>query len=186
MGRHRPRTATDQHSPLGLARPADEPEERQRSVRGDDRACSDGSSQASSPSQLTRAVPGRWEADHSAGRLVARSLRGAPGECADRRSHPASHVLLAPGDARGGDAVGAGTGRPPGSDDDPAVFAPESGRVDRHRSVAGIESGRLRAWRNTGDGRRPRSEVEVLERDKWLGGRDSNPDNGVQSAVSYR
>jgi len=21
---------------------------------------------------------------------------------------------------------------------------------------------------------------------KWLGGRDSNPDNGVQSAVSYR
>ena len=27
------------------------------------------------------------------------------------RSHPASHVLLAPGDARGGDAVGAGTGR---------------------------------------------------------------------------
>ena len=30
------------------------------------------------------------------------------------------------------------------------------------------------------------AEVEPLERVKWLGGRDSNPDNGVQSAVSYR
>ena len=26
---------------------------------------------------------------------------------------------------------------------------------------------------------------EIAE-EKWLGGRDSNPDNGVQSAVSYR
>ena len=27
---------------------------------------------------------------------------------------------------------------------------------------------------------------EAEGRMKWLGGRDSNPDNGVQSAVSYR
>jgi hypothetical protein len=31
-----------------------------------------------------------------------------------------------------------------------------------------------------------RSEVEVLEGDSWLGGRDSNPDTVVQSHVSYR
>ncbi len=29
------------------------------------------------------------------------------------------------------------------------------------------------------------AELGVLQGD-WLGGRDSNPDNGVQSAVSYR
>ena len=102
------------------------------------------------------------------------------------RSHPASHVLLAPGDARGSDAVGAGTGGSPGSDDDPAVFAPESGSVGRHRPVAGIESCPIRPWRNTGDGRRPREKVEALERVNWLGGRDSNPDTMVQSHVSYR
>ena len=62
----------------------DEPQERPGSVRGDEPTGSDGSSQAASPSQPTRAVPGRWEADHSARRLVTRSLRGAPGECADR------------------------------------------------------------------------------------------------------
>ncbi len=28
--------------------------------------------------------------------------------------------------------------------------------------------------------------VEGNENGNWLGGRDSNPDNGVQSAVSYR
>jgi hypothetical protein len=28
--------------------------------------------------------------------------------------------------------------------------------------------------------------VEGNETENWLGGRDSNPDNGVQSAVSYR
>lgn len=66
-------------------------------------------------------MPGRWQADHPAGRLVAGSLRGAPGECADRRTHPASHVLLAPGNAGSSDAGGAGTGGPSGSDDDPAV-----------------------------------------------------------------
>lgn len=60
----------------------------------------------------------------------------------------------------------------------------EPGRVGRHHSVVGVESGRVRAWRNTGDGRRPRSKVESLERVKWLGGRDSNPDNGLQSHMS--
>jgi hypothetical protein len=37
---------------------------------------------------------------------VARSVCGDQGECADRRAHPASHVLLALGDAGGGDAGG--------------------------------------------------------------------------------
>ena len=32
--------------------------------------------------------------------------------------------------------VGTGTGGPSGSDDDPAVFTPESGGADRHRSIA--------------------------------------------------
>ena len=108
------------------------------------------------------------------------------GECADRRAHPASHVLLAPGDAGCGNAGGAGTGGPSGPDDDAAVFAPEPGRVGRHDSVVGVESGRVWAWRNTGDGRRPRSKVESLERVKWLGGRDSNPDKRSQSPLSYR
>ena len=137
-------------TPIGEA--ADDPQERQGPVRGDDGACGDSPSQASSPSQFTGAVPGRWQANHSAGRLVARSLYGAPVEGADRRSHPASHVLLAPGDAGCGNAGSTGTGGPSGSDDDPAVFAPESGGADRHHSVAGIENGRMRAWRNTGDG----------------------------------
>ena len=30
------------------------------------------------------------------------------------------------------------------------------------------------------------SSHKGAKRPKWLGGRDSNPDNGVQSAVSYR
>ena len=131
-------------------------------------------------------LPGRWEADHPAGRLVARSLCGPPCGCADRRSHPSSHVLLPSGDARRCNAVGPGTGGSPGFDDDPAVFAPESGRVDRRRPATGDQAGRLGAWRNTGDGGRPRSEVEVLERDSWLGGRDSNPDNLLQRQMSYR
>ena len=92
---------------------------------------------------------------------------------ADVRPHPASHVLLAPGDAGCGDAVGAGTGGSPGSDDDPAVFAPESGRVDRRCPAARDQTSRPRAWRNTGDGGRPRAEVEVLEQDSWLGVRDA-------------
>ena len=45
-----------------------------------------------------------------------------------------------------------------------------------HESFADID---LRAGRQV---RRVRSG----EREIWLGGRDSNPDNGVQSAVSYR
>ena len=96
------------------------------------------------------------------------------------------HVLLAPGHAGCGNAGGAGTGGSPRFDDDSAVFAPEPGSVGRHHSIAGIESGRVRAWRNTGDGRRPRSKVESLERVKWLGGRDSNPDKQSQSLLSYR
>ena len=43
-------------------------------------------------------------------RLVAGSLCGYQGECADRGPHPASYVLLASGDAWSGDAGGAGTG----------------------------------------------------------------------------
>ncbi len=31
-----------------------------------------------------------------------------------------------------------------------------------------------------------RAANERAKREKWLGGRDSNPDNRVQSAVSYR
>lgn len=69
-----------------------------------------------------------------------RVIRGYQGECADRCAHPASHVLLAPGHAGRGDAGGAGAGGPSGSNDDAAVCAPQSGCVNRHRSVAGVES----------------------------------------------
>ena len=54
VGRHRPRPAADQHSPLGLARATDDPEERAGTVRGDDGAYGDGSSEAPSPPQFTR------------------------------------------------------------------------------------------------------------------------------------
>src|SRR5262249_48133368 len=99
-------------------------------------------------------------------------------------SYPASHVLLAPSDARRGDAVSAGTGGSPGPDDDPAVFAPESGRFDRYRQVAGAQGSRLGAWSNTGAGRRPRSQVEVVERSSWLGGRGPTPDPAGRSPLS--
>ena len=44
------------HSPLGLARATDDPEERAGTVRGDDGACGDGSSEAPSSPQFTRLV----------------------------------------------------------------------------------------------------------------------------------
>jgi hypothetical protein len=58
---------------------------------------------------------------------------------------------------------------------------------------------RLKAVRHTLDARRARSSGETFavaaarainqrsgREDDWLGRRDSNPNNGVQSAVSYR
>lgn len=54
-----------------------------------------------------------------------------------------------------------------------AVLPPESGSVGRHGSAAGDAGSRLRTWRNTGDGERPRAQVEVVEGNSWLGGRES-------------
>ena len=55
----------------------------------------------------------------------------------------------------------------------------------------GWEAGIRNRWQRA-DGELPRfpqalpSSHERAQQAKWLGGRDSNPDNGVQSAVSYR
>src|SRR5438067_7749642 len=46
---------------------------------------------------------------------------------AGRRAHPASHVLLAPGDARRAAESDSGAGRTPEIGRDEAVHAPESG-----------------------------------------------------------
>ena len=174
----------DQHSPLGLARATDD-RRTAGTVRGDDRTCGDGPSDAPSPTQLTHPVQGRWATDHSARCMVTRSLRRASCERANRRPHPSSYVLLAPGDARCSNAVGAGAGGPPGSDDDPTVFAPESGRV--------IDTVRLlepRTVESAGgeilETLKAAVEVEVLERVKWLGGRDSNSELGVSKLVMAR
>ena len=63
-------------------------------VRGHDRAGGIGVSAPSPPSQCTRAVFGRGQADHAARCVVARLLCGEQGEGADWRAHPASHESL--------------------------------------------------------------------------------------------
>ena len=55
----------------------------------------------------------------------------------DGRAHPASHVLLAPGDARRAGAGDSGARRARGSDDDAALHAPQSGGARRGDPAAG-------------------------------------------------
>ena len=70
------------------------------------------------------------------------------------RSHPATHVLFAPGDAGGAGEGDSGAGRTPGPDDDAAVHAPQPGGARCGDSAARSgPTGRLREpWRNSGGG----------------------------------
>ena len=65
---------------------------------------------------------------------VKRASRRA--NVARRGSHPSAHVLFAPGDAWRAGAGDSGTRRSRGSDDDPALHAPESRGARRGDSTA--------------------------------------------------
>ena len=77
---------------------------------------------------------------------------GAAGERQAWGAHPASHVLLAPLDARGAAEGDPGARRACGSDDDPALHAPQSGSPRRGDRAAGTAVRRSKLWRYIGNG----------------------------------
>jgi hypothetical protein len=90
-----------------------------------------------------------------AGALGSGGGGGGGSACAahrERRTSPASFVLLAPGDAGCPGAGDPGTGRPQGSDHDAAVHAPQSGCARRGDSSAGVSRCPPESWRQFGDG----------------------------------
>ena len=127
-------------------------EERAHSVRRDDRTVGDGASPACGTSAPRRVLckddgtpltrQGAW----SRVRYAAKRREGA-----DRRSHPASHVLLAPGDARRTDARRSGARRASEPRDDAAVLAPESCGSRRDDPAARKPHDVAASWRQFGD-----------------------------------
>ena len=98
---------------------------------------------------------------------VKRAARRAE-PVARRRTHPASHVLLASRDAWSARESDSGTCRPQGADDDAAVHAPESGSARHGDSVVGgtgrtggSETSRVRL--KAGAPAKPVSTNEVVE-----------------------
>lgn len=99
------------------------------------------------------------DVDHERGRIWVRhsDWRGSlttpkNGGRANRGSHPASYVLLAPDDegraTRGYSTTGGASGR----DHDATRHAPESGRRGRDDSTAGARTTSDPGWRHCGDG----------------------------------
>ena len=96
-----------------------------------------GARRASAPEEQAGVLPGRSHAVHAADRAEPDATGGAAGERQARGAHPASHVLLAPLDARGAAEGDPGARRACGSDDDPALHAPQSGSPRRGDRPAG-------------------------------------------------
>jgi hypothetical protein len=96
----------------------------------DDHAIDRGPASAPAPAGGACAVPGRREHGHGEGDPKVALRRPASRHAARQRTpHAASHLLLAPGDARGASACDPRTRWPRQPDDDPALHAPVAGRV---------------------------------------------------------
>ena len=65
-----------------------------------------------------------------------------------------------------------------------AVFVPKVAPVQRRTRALPVNF--VPTLSSTEAGTTLSSELNVVKASEWLGGRDSNPDNRVQSAVSYR
>ena len=111
-----------------------------------------GARRASAPAQQAGALPGRWHAVHAADRAEPDDPGGAAGERQARGAHPASHVLLAPVDARRAGEGDPGARRACGSDDDAALHAPQPGSARRGDPAAGSAVRRIKVWRYVGTG----------------------------------
>jgi hypothetical protein len=111
-----------------------------------------GARRASAPEEQAGVLPGRSHAVHAADRARPDATGGEAGERQAWGAHPASHVLLAPLDARGA-AKGDPGARPAcGSDHDPALHAPQSGSPRRGDRAAGAAVRRSKLWRYIGNG----------------------------------
>ena len=123
-------------------------------------------SSASAESQ--RAVPGRRPAADPADGAVPRAARITSSEAvAGRRTHPASHVLFAPGDARRTAESDSGARRTSGTGHDAALHAPESSGARQRDSAAGSAVFRTEFWRHFGDGEGLRRKDQWLEQLNW-------------------
>ncbi len=127
----------------------------------DDAATDGGTEDRSTPPRRARLVPAGRLAGHTRsghqGRAWGSARRGDPAG----RTHPAAHVLFAPGDEGRPGAGHPGAGRPRGPVDDAALHAPESRGNGRRDPVARWTTVRPRTrgkfWRHFGHAQRPPS-----------------------------
>ena len=94
-----------------------------------------------------------------------------------RRAHPAAHVLLPSGDARGARTSDPGASWAPGPLDDSAVHAPEPSREGQCHSVARLASTICGQGRGYVEQREAEEQRPDLTGDKWWRRRESNPRN---------
>src|SRR5688572_24408073 len=148
MARRRSRQAADLRPAVRLERPGDDTEGRTAAVCAAHHPTRGRVPRSSAYAESQRAVPGRRPAADPADGAVPRAARVASSEAvAGRRTHPASLVLFAPGDARSAAESDSGTRWTPGTGHDAAVHAPESSSARQRDSAAGSAVGRTEFWR---------------------------------------
>jgi hypothetical protein len=111
-----------------------------------------GARRTSAPEEQAGVLPGRSVPVHAADRAEPDDPGGAAGERQARGAHPASHVLLAPFDARRAAEGDPRARRACGPDDGPALHAPQPGSSRRGDRAAGSAVRRSKLWRYIGNG----------------------------------
>ena len=111
-----------------------------------------GARRASAPEEQAGILPGRSHAVHAADRARPDAPGGEAGERQAWGAHPPPYVLLSPVDARGASKGDPGARRARGSDDDPALHAPQPGSPRRGDRPPGTAVRRSKLWRYIGNG----------------------------------
>jgi len=120
-------------------------------------------SRVPSLARTSSALQGRWTAAEPAVSMDPCSKSGPRGRRGNWTAHPASHVLLASGNAgrtRQGDSGAGGT---PGAVSHAGLHAPESRHARVVDSALGIASEATRAWRHCGDGLRAKRKLNRVK-----------------------
>jgi hypothetical protein len=110
----------------GLERRGHHDEGRAVAIRADDRTPGSHAPSAPASAESPRALSRRWLVPDTTAGAVPGQTGGETGSGDAGRAHPATHVLLASGNAWHAGTVDSGTHGPSRTVDDPALYAPES------------------------------------------------------------
>jgi len=129
--------AATMRAAVGVEGPRDDAEGRPEPVRAAHEAIDGGAPGREAPTRASVSLRCVWQVAHAEGRAGDGAAGRTAGERQAGASHPASHVLLAPGDARRAGKSDSGARRSPGPVDHAAVHAPEPCGARRGDQVVG-------------------------------------------------